>query len=128
MKEVVKMNYSEQLKTPEWARKRLVILKRDKFKCTNCGEKNFLCVHHIKYINGNKAWEVPDRFLTTLCELCHWKAHNGIEIKKFVKRGRQMTKAEKDKRFLSTFKMSKKDRAIQAKYDKFNKSIRDLRA
>ena len=33
------MNYSEQLKSPKWQKKRLEIMQRDKFTCQLCGDK-----------------------------------------------------------------------------------------
>jgi hypothetical protein len=79
------MKYIEQLKTPEWQAKRRKIIRRDGGKCTQCNTKKTLQVHHLKYINGKKAWEVPDEFLITLCEKHHKEIHFGKPIKDFVK-------------------------------------------
>ena len=47
-------------------------MKRDKFKCTECGDKeNMLQVHHKMYLNGKKVWEYPNELLVTLCKDCH---------------------------------------------------------
>lgn len=71
-----KLTYSEQLKHPNWQRKRLEILKRDGFECTECGDKETtLHVHHTKYIKGRMAWDYDDALLATLCETCHQKEH-----------------------------------------------------
>ena len=70
-----KEQYIEELKHPMWAKKRNVILKRDNHKCQLCGSENNLCVHHTKYITGNKAWEYPNSTLVTLCKDCHEKVH-----------------------------------------------------
>lgn len=81
------MNYNEQLKTPEWKSKRLLILKRDGYKCVKCTSKKNLQVHHKKYIPGLKAWQVPDIYLETLCRIHHLSAHYGKKIKIFVLKG-----------------------------------------
>lgn len=46
-----KMKYSEQLKHPKWQKKRLEILKRDKWKCKKCkDDTTTLNVHHKEYL------------------------------------------------------------------------------
>ena len=56
----------EQTNTFEWQLRRLLILQRDKFTCTECGKKSNLHVHHVKYNNDLKYWEYPDDYLKTL--------------------------------------------------------------
>lgn len=64
--------YSEKLKSPKWQRKRLEIMKRDKFKCVKCGdEETTLNVHHKVYHDGLEPWEYENSDLATLCEDCH---------------------------------------------------------
>ena len=64
------MTYSEKLRDPRWQKKRLLIMKRDKFKCLLCGDKKTtLNVHHLKY-TGN-PWEAENENLQTLCQECH---------------------------------------------------------
>lgn len=42
-----KLSYAEQLKHPNWQRRRLQIMERDGFKCANCGDsESQLHVHH----------------------------------------------------------------------------------
>lgn len=66
------MNYQDQLKNPKWQKKRLEIMKRDKFKCKLCGDtETSLHVHHKDYEDGMMAWEYPNSYLITLCEHCH---------------------------------------------------------
>lgn len=66
------MNYSEQLKSPKWQKKRLEIMQRDNFTCQLCGDKETtLNVHHINYIYSKKCWEYKNKELITLCEHCH---------------------------------------------------------
>lgn len=64
------MTYSEKLKDPRWQKKRLEVLNRDNFMCTQCCDsRKTLHVHHLKY-NGN-PWDVEIKYLKTLCEDCH---------------------------------------------------------
>ncbi len=70
------MNYKEQYQHPKWQKKRLEILERDNFTCTNCGsdEKN-LHVHHFLYVKEFKVWEYDEGNLTTFCDECHSEWH-----------------------------------------------------
>lgn len=67
--------YSQLLCRPEWARKRMVILERDGFRCVACrtmGEPdNRLQVDHKIYARGGFPWDVPDNYLQTVCRRCH---------------------------------------------------------
>lgn len=68
---MTKTTYSDRLKHPLWQKKRLQILKRDKWKCKLCGdEETTLHVHHHEY-SGGEPWEVENSLLVTLCEHCH---------------------------------------------------------
>lgn len=74
------MEYKDQIKSPKWQKKRLEILKRDEFTCQECGNKEqTLHIHHKHYNKGAKIWEYENWELTTLCEDCHSKTHNGIK-------------------------------------------------
>ena len=76
------MKYSDLLKNPLWQRKRLEIMKRDKWKCFWCGDNTTtLHVHHIRYIYGRNPWEYDNSNFITLCENCH---ENGTSINKFI--------------------------------------------
>jgi len=67
------MNYSEQLKSPHWQRKRLEILTRDNWTCQKCQDtEKQLHVHHLEYHSGAKSWEYDNKYLTTLCCHCHY--------------------------------------------------------
>jgi len=68
------MGYSEKLTDPRWQAKRLRVMERDKFACTNChNDREQLEVHHLDYEPGHQPWEYPIEFLTTLCHRCHEK-------------------------------------------------------
>lgn len=67
------MTYQEKLKNPKWQKKRLEILERDNWTCTNCGDtENELHVHHEKYENQKNPWETSNDNLATLCKNCHF--------------------------------------------------------
>lgn len=52
-------------------------MKRDNFKCTNCGEgSKTLNVHHGYYESNKNPWEYDDKTLHTLCEDCHLLAED----------------------------------------------------
>jgi hypothetical protein len=62
--------YSEKLRDPRWQKKRLLVLERDGWKCTACGDdKTELHVDHTEY--HGEPWEAPDECLQTLCKFCH---------------------------------------------------------
>ncbi len=66
------MTYAEQLKHPNWQRRRLEILQRAEFRCESCADADTtLHVHHKIYRKGSKAWEYSDSELEALCERCH---------------------------------------------------------
>ena len=75
-------NYGKQLKQPQWGYKRDIILSRDKHKCTECGSKKELHVHHKVYYNKTLAWEYVNEDLITLCKSCHRKLHDSVKIER----------------------------------------------
>lgn len=74
-KEYEGYSYRKLLFTQEWKVFRIKILKRDKYKCTECGSKQRLQVHHIKYGDYMFPWVVKDSWVTTLCYKCHKAIH-----------------------------------------------------
>jgi hypothetical protein len=70
------MDFKEQIKHPNWQKRRLEILQKDNFACQMCGDKESpLHVHHLRYVKGLKYWEYKDWELITLCEECHSFEH-----------------------------------------------------
>jgi len=67
----------------EYQRFRLTILKRDKFKCTSCGQVGGedLHVHHILPTDKYQDLIFDENNVTTLCHGCHTKLHNKIKRK-----------------------------------------------
>jgi 5-methylcytosine-specific restriction endonuclease McrA len=119
---VTKEEYSIHLQNPKWKEKRLKILRRDNFICQKCGSDNELNVHHIHYIQGNLPWQVPDRFLITLCRICHIKEHEDKPISSFVIKPKKYKKEQskrKKKKVLP--KLKGRDKKLQEKYDRLKK-------
>ncbi len=66
--------YQRALQDPRWQKRRLQILERDHWRCTQCGDtQTELQVHHRWYTPGAAPWESPDSALVTLCAPCHGK-------------------------------------------------------
>jgi len=81
LKKQPRIPYSEQLKSPEWQRKRLEAMEAAEWQCEQCECKTRqLHVHHKEYKNGRMAWEYSLSELVVLCEQCHAKIH-GKEVK-----------------------------------------------
>jgi hypothetical protein len=71
--------YSDKLKDPRWQRMRLEVMRRDEFKCRDCGDaKSTLHVHHCFYEKGD-PWDTGANFLLTLCDSCH-ESRGSLEI------------------------------------------------
>lgn len=62
----------------EWKNTRLQIIKRDEYKCSNCGSTITLQVHHI---NGDTKNNNPGN-LITLCAKCHLRIESEIFARK----------------------------------------------
>jgi len=60
-----------------WAATRRKVLKRDKYRCTVCGKKPNLHVHHVRAKVGTPMAENLDN-LTTLCQKCHQEKHSEL--------------------------------------------------
>jgi 5-methylcytosine-specific restriction endonuclease McrA len=77
----LKYNYTAQLTHPLWKKRRLEIIEKSGKKCSRCGSKEHLQVHHKEYQKGKLAWEYEDDLLECLCGSCH-KLHHKDDIKK----------------------------------------------
>jgi 5-methylcytosine-specific restriction endonuclease McrA len=83
-------------------KKRKYILKRDKFKCTMCGSKEKLVVHHKDKNGRNKAKKEKNnkaKNLVTVCRSCHINLH-----RKELEQARQKNR-EKPKRKIKRRKL-----------------------
>jgi 5-methylcytosine-specific restriction endonuclease McrA len=109
-----KEKYKLLLQSDEWKQKRMVILKRDDFKCTSCCCKRRLQVHHKVYIQGKNPWEYQDHCLITLCKDCHEKHHGLFKVKTIKQKPKKKKKSKFEKMIR---KLSPNDRALQKKYD-----------
>lgn len=76
-----KMTYAEQLKHPNWQRKRLEVMEAAGFECQDCGDGDTtLNVHHRRYVKGRMVWEYEPHELACLCEPCHRQQHERREL------------------------------------------------
>lgn len=78
------MSYAEQLKKPQWQKKRLEILERDEWTCQTCGDTEAtLTVHHKSYqmVEGKfvDVWNYNDCDLKTLCLVCHQSEEENLK-------------------------------------------------
>ena len=115
--------YKELLKSPKWKRKRTKILVRDGRKCIGCGCTTNLEVHHIWYIIGNLPWQVPNKYLRTLCRTCHQAEHDKKPIQKFFRQGcksrkKLSKKTAKPKKKSKIPELKGRDKVLQKRYDK----------
>lgn len=70
-----KTSKKRQYNDDRWLAVRDEILKRDEYTCKSCGRENCVFhVHHIKYV-GEFVWDTPNKYLVTLCDLCHKETH-----------------------------------------------------
>lgn len=75
------MTYREQIRHPNWQRKRLEVMQAADYSCENCGEKErTLNVHHRRYVKGRMVWEYERPDLVCLCEQCHIDEHELKEL------------------------------------------------
>ncbi|MBE6331995.1 MAG: HNH endonuclease [Bacteroidales bacterium] len=78
--DLVHGSYKDLLFDVRWKRKRARILDRDGYKCVVCGSTENLTVHHKQYHvdkDGRKhvPWDYDDKYLVTLCNVCHRRGH-----------------------------------------------------
>jgi len=70
------MQYHEQMKHPNWQKKRLEVLEANGFTCEDCGAKDQeLHVHHPYYKRGAMIWQYEIEELQCLCHKCHTEVH-----------------------------------------------------
>ncbi len=67
--------YYKQLQDKRWINRRNQLLKKCGYRCSICGCKDNLQIHHKIYIKGKMAWEYKDKYLEVLCNKCHEKKH-----------------------------------------------------
>lgn len=119
------MKYSEQLLTPEWKEKRLIILKRDKYSCVKCGSSHNLQVHHKLYERGKMAWQAENKNLITVCKPCHEEIHKNRHISTFYKQPKKNKKKANPAKKKKTYGLSEKDLKLQRMYDERARKIKE---
>lgn len=79
-------SYSDLLRRTEWQLRRRTILRRDGFRCRNCGAGAELEVHHRQYRRLRRSgafvmpWKYSDELLVTLCRPCHLAGHRQYTV------------------------------------------------
>jgi len=109
------MKYRDELLDPKWKRKRMTILRRDGYKCTVCGSKKELSVHHTYYKTGKRPWQYPNQSLLTLCQDCHHKFHTEHET--------PVRNKDKHKKFKKKVANPKKKKPFEIKEPRYRKKI-----
>ena len=66
--------YHDYLQSPQWSERRQRALNLHGRKCSICGSKYDLHVHHLTYIN---LFHEPLKDLAVLCQGCHENEHEG---------------------------------------------------
>ena len=72
---ILRMPYSEFLKTPYWKSIAENVKDRDGNKCQRCGSEKRLHVHHLNYQHHGDELNHPED-LITLCSKCHKEVHD----------------------------------------------------
>lgn len=79
--DMTKLTYSEQLRHPNWQRKRLEVMEAAAFSCESCGDtETTLNVHHRRYVKGRMVWEYERTELQCLCQPCHAQHHEHRDL------------------------------------------------
>lgn len=81
------MTYGEQLKHPNWQRRRLDMLTKAGWMCQRCcSMEDTLHVHHKGYVKGRMVWEYQDNELLVVCNECHTNEHELMgEVQKLLR-------------------------------------------
>ena len=67
-----KLTYSEQLKHPNWQKRKGELLIAADHTCEHCGSKDkTLHAHHNYYTYGIDPWDYPDDCFSVVFEECH---------------------------------------------------------
>ena len=69
------VNYKEFLSSEYWQKVKLLVIKRDGYKCVKCKSTTELLPHHLTYKNHfNELNHLED--LVTFCKYCHDTEHH----------------------------------------------------
>lgn len=118
--------YSEHLKSAEWAQRRVRRLARSGHQCEACGCRERLHVHHLTYARIYNE-DIDD--LMTLCQLHHSLAEQLVEGRDLSRNGDPQDLARKTLRLLgvdSRFASPRKKFAVKRKNTKGHHSAMEL--
>jgi hypothetical protein len=74
--------YDQYLISPEWHRKRALVMKRAGELCEGCGQRRATQVHHLRYPRncwpGSAEWLAQEKLfdLRAICGTCHDDVHH----------------------------------------------------
>lgn len=71
--------YAEYLKSPEWKKKRSIVLRMAGYRCQICNDSGLLNVHHRTYERLGCEWKAD---LLVLCQPCHETFHKNGKLAK----------------------------------------------
>jgi 5-methylcytosine-specific restriction endonuclease McrA len=66
-------SYNAYLQTPEWKRKSVLVLKRDKHRCQGCLNAPATQAHHLTYEHVGEEFLFE---LVAVCDACHKRLHD----------------------------------------------------
>lgn len=73
--------YDQYLASPEWNRRRALVMKRADNMCEGCGQRYATQVHHLRYPRGcspgSREWLAQEKLfdLRAICGACHDDVH-----------------------------------------------------
>lgn len=77
-------NYNRYLQSDHWKQLRLIVLKRDEYRCQNCFRQvaeQTAHVHHLTYVGFERVGKSFAFECVTLCALCHVEFHPGMQYR-----------------------------------------------
>ena len=106
-------SYNRLLHTKEWQKYRLRVFINKKAYCHNCGNREHLQIHRLRYYEDKLPWEYDMEDVVVLCNKCHYDVHFNNLVLKDEPFKREVKKKLK--------KSSTKDKTINKKINKKKK-------
>ena len=73
------VEYSKYIRTKKWKTLASLVKEKAGNKCVFCGSEKKLVAHHHNYIN---LYNETEDDLICVCNICHYKIHNGCYCRK----------------------------------------------
>ena len=113
-------SYNRLLHTKEWQKYRLKVFINKKAYCHNCGNREHLQVHHLRYYEDKLPYEYDMGDVVVLCNKCHYDVHHNNLVLKDEPFKREVKK-KKLKKSSTKNKVSNKRINKKKKQNKRNK-------